>query len=177
MRKILFRGKRADNGEWVEGYLLEQNTPEYHCYIVISFKAEQDNRHTDILECDIYEVIPETVGQYTGLQYTGLTDKNGKKIFEGDIVKTQEMYDKPFSQKRKSKRHIGVVEYKIRGCSNFFNPKTGNWERGEEYSAEWIVNVADYGRFSCSAWGDFYDCEVIGNIHDNPELLKGGAEE
>lgn len=179
MREILFRGKRKDNGEWVEGYLV---TARYYLdNSPVTIMIPSFNPYSDTSDPILYpnseisgyeEVVLETVGQYTGL-----TDKNGKKIFEGDIVKTQEMYDRPFSQKRKSKRHIGVVEYKIRSCGGSFNPKTGNWDRHEEYLAEWIVNVADYGRFSCSAWGDFYDCEVIGNIHDNPDLLKGGAEE
>ncbi len=133
-----FRGKRKDNGEWVEGYLLEQNTPEYHCYIVISFKAEQDNRHTDILECDIYEVIPETVGQYTGLP-----DKNGKEIFEGDIIDCS--YGMIFTVKwdEENARFLGFSIGKER----------------------YITYV---GREPKS--------EVIGNIHDNPELLKGGAD-
>lgn len=73
MREIIFRGKRSDTGEWIEGY---------YCR---AFRWEGDkNPVPAIQEADCYlfrEVIPETVGQYTGL-----TDKNGKKIFEGDII-------------------------------------------------------------------------------------------
>lgn len=134
-REILFRGKRTDNGKWICGHLLEQNIPDYHSYIVASFIAEQDNRHTEIIEFAIYEVIPETVGQYTGL-----TDKNGVKIFEGDIVSLTNM-----------------LAFKV----VYINCKC-------RYE---LVNHNDVVCFVLGVHKS-KDVEVIGNIHDNPEILK-----
>ena len=75
MREILFRGKRKDNKEWVEGFYFENFET---CYIMST--KYQENLMTKF----IFEVIPETVGQYTGKE-----DKNGVKIFKDDIVKTK----------------------------------------------------------------------------------------
>ena len=137
MREILFRGKRVDNGEWVYGAYYKQ---EYvygdekvaHCIITTKDVLSND------LWLDYEEVIPETVGQFTGL-----TDKNGKKIFEGDIVDILT-----------ENEERGVITYND-GC--FIVEADG-----------FIITFIDH------LYGT--DVEVIGNIHDNHELLKGEEE-
>ena len=127
MRDITFRARRTDNGEWVEGNLVwikKLNDEPYQCFI-ISHLAYMEYGEFD----DTYQVLPETVGQYTGL-----IDKNGKKIFEGDIVKNE----------------FGEID-KVAFLFGRFLP----FNRYPEYKC-----------FYCER------CEVIGNIHDNPELLE-----
>lgn len=141
MREILFRGKPLGNlhGKFIYGSLGVIDTDLcaiYHC-----FEFNDD---------EIQLVDIGTVGQYTGL-----TDKNGKKIFEGDILKPD--YDNSSYYRvawDSGKLHLNIEEY----C---FNDSEGKalWL--------WCENIADYQINGCVD-----NCEIIGNIYDNPELLE-----
>ena len=121
MREILFRGKRKCNGEWVYGSLILWNDGDTEICILSS---EEYAEQSKVL------IYSETVGQFTGL-----TDKNGKKIFEGDI---------------------------------FIFPEI----RKHKYVVEWDANYACFDCFNDVSGFDASSIEVIGNIHDNPELLE-----
>ena len=132
IREVIFRGKRMDNGEWVKGYLYITHIGSHE---IGSYDAEIN------IERLTFDVIPETVGQYTGL-----TDKNGVKIFEGDVVHCVSKLD--------SADMVIIFE-----CGQF------RMILAEKYH-EYQTNVGYYD-INCFAK------EVIGNIHDNPELLGG----
>ena len=143
MREILFRGKRVDNGEWVEGDLVQGIKKQAGMAFIWSESSAPFP--LDVFE---FKINPATLGQYTGL-----TDKNGKKIFGGDVVE-QNWYDynEPIAES------FGVVVYCESNCS--FSVMDANENR--------IVPLG-----SCHAY--HWEAEVIGNIHDNPELMKGGT--
>ena len=154
-REILFRGKSVETNEWVYGsYILEKygNTP-YICYF----------EYGTFVNIKQVEVIPETVGEFTGM-----TDKNGTKIFEGDIVRTQPFYTRPYSAKRKEKQFLGIVECHT---ESFRNPDSPT--NGQKYYSYWRVNIVeDIGDYGYYNWTRFWNCEVIGNKFDNLELLQ-----
>ena len=136
MREILFRGK-TDKGEWVQGSLIKR---KIGCFIVDENNQCALRKATEYLfDFESKLVIHETIGQYTGL-----TDKNGTKIFEGDII-TAEIYEREYEDEYLSNTSIQVTY-----CSGYFYPfhLEGCWRSG-------VSNIT-----------------VIGNIHDNPELLK-----
>lgn len=150
MREILFRGKCVDSGEWVYGNLIEDKWGDSNGNTI--YAILQDRVAPGIVELwTPVRVIPETVGQYTGLR-----DKNGKRIFEGDIVK---LTDKSFGNKWKA-----VVE--------FGNPN-GNYTWGWQLKP---IGKAKNVNTDILCWVEMEEagayCEVIGTIHDNPELLE-----
>ena len=141
IREVIFRGKRADNGEWVEGDVLQTRYHSGHIEYQIMPQAPVSSA---------YPVIPETVGQYTGL-----TDKNGKKIFEGDIVKCTDM----------------INDFEFNAVVEFGNP---NGEYNWGYQLKFISG--EESNFDILCWVDMKETgayiEIIGNIHDNPELME-----
>lgn len=120
MREILFRGKRKYTGEWVEGGIMFVNG---YAFIMPAGTGS-------------VEVIPETVGQFTGL-----VDRNGKRIFEGDYIHAKRINDGTLTG--------GVVNFH-NGC----------------FAVRYFMNNP--------AIDILTEYEIIGNIHDNPELLKWG---
>lgn len=147
MREILFRGKRLGDVEWVYGSL----------HIEYGETTKDGNRAIDYrilgMRGECYYVNPSTVGQYTGLE-----DKNGKRVFEGDVIKCEDS----------SQAVYGIVKY-------------GQFK---SYTVEQIGVYIEWQNENANRWCDWLrqdilfwikrgDCEIVSNIHDNPEPLEG----
>ena len=142
MHEVLFRGKEVADGKWIEGFY---SAEEYNPY---SGEVEHIPRIQIIGKCVSLGVIPETVGQYTGL-----TDKNGVRIFEGDICRFKRFND----------ICVGKIIFNVTTASFVMWSQSIVGAYGEKATHKMLLSVCD-------------DIEVIGNIHDNPELLKGGED-
>ena len=153
MREILFRGKKKDSGEWVCGDLIQLHEEASYWYILpegISSEMYEDEpyhfRQNDVM-CSVAlaKIIPETVGQFTGL-----TDKNGKKIFEGDIIRFED--------------NLYIVQ---RECDTL----GGYWAETGYILKQ--IGWDDYIHFTDTIddWCNEMIVFVVGNKWDNPELL------
>ena len=141
MREILFRGKRRDNGDWIYWDMLGHITTH-------TGKISKYTQKTKYGESYYYyayqlwnRIDHSTIGQYTGLK-----DKNGKRIFEGDVVV---LHGRSLPRWYHEGQHVVV-----------------------EYDGSGFVPLCEYD----SDCGDFViagECEIIGNVHDNPELMRG----
>ena len=139
MREILFRGKRVDNNEWVYGFLSKSRGNNHFLSLCI------DHEENGVMLSSIVE--PETIGQYTGL-----TDKNGVKIFEGDIIKVHKSDTYVIKYGEYTPRNYCLARY-------YDKPTIGFYAYDGERCFQLSTNSRCY--------------EVIGNIHDNPELAEG----
>lgn len=155
MREILFRGKRVDNSKWVTGSYFKHNP------LMVCFSEEEKlDKHLIVFDgcCDwgfeppieCVEVLPETIGQFTGL-----TDKNGKKIFEGDIIRATTL-------------DTGTEQKAVVGFDSFIDENNG-----DEYIGFYIQFEGCKTTITQLQMEEVKDkFEVIGNIHDNSELLE-----
>lgn len=161
MRTIKFRGRRIDNNEWVYGYLYSLQLPIGEAFMILT----QDNNHLDnslkpkyhlafTLWVDLFIVNPVTVGQFTGLY-----DKNGKEIYEGDILL--------WTRKKVHIEGRPLQDFSDKCEIYYDNDKCGFRFRYKLDCGSCVGNLD----FSDDRADESY-IEVIGNIHDNPELLE-----
>lgn len=158
MREILFKAKRKDNGEWVEGYHL--NIAKINHFICTG-KIKLDGALKGVIAPEMYEIDPDTI-----CQYTGLTDKNGKKIWENDILRGHKNDDDL-----------------VRVVFGEFNVIDVDTLETVDRVAGWHTEVIETDALSkCEPFclpmplTDFYinrsEFEVFGNIFDNADLLE-----
>lgn len=177
MREILFRGKRKGNGEWIEGYyavIIDDYNGKEECAI---FPLGDTRINGDGAIEDYCFVIPETVGQFTGL-----TDKNGRKIFEGDIILYHHKKKKLIPCEDASQEEVKHYGFDSdSGLGLAYRPTKIMRYKGHvtldsiygldlnlKHSFEW---------WWCEKDGQLIQVDVIGNVYDNPELVGGCNEQ
>lgn len=149
MREIKFRGKRKDNGVWVYGSLLQN---EVWTVIIDEFIPDECGCCYDV---DGYEVIPETVGQYTGL-----CDMDGTRIYEGDILRYNHSKSDSDDENCLDTRH-----YTRNYAVEWINTRCNNGYRIRNKSIWFMITQGTIINGKA---------EKIGNVYDNPELLEVG---
>ena len=136
------KAKELNTENWCQGFFWKDNSNAY-----IKTEDQKD------IKIDVN----------TLCHCTGMKDNNDKLIFENDIILSQSYETPPYSKKKKEKRLLGTVKYQI---SPNKHGSESDWEAG------WCVKYdeEEHFEYSYGAWGDFYDCEVIGNIFDKGDI-------
>lgn len=167
MREIEFKGKRIEDGKWIYGYYwyVEEHYAN-HIENKLHFIKSKNNGID-------YGIDIETLGQYTGL-----TDKNGTKIFEGDIVEFETNVNCITSELKPYWKDCYEKQYAL-GNGTWWVRKDQAIVQWNSKDGMWDLKVYNNGRYKRKSKLFTYresDYVVVGNIHDNPELLGGSDE-
>ena len=149
MREILFKAKRKDNGEWIEGSLIDLDIDSEYCYIVPPYKKASILPINFLITDRMKLVDPETI-----CQFTGLCDKNGNKIWENDILKT---WADQYAQ----------VKFGL------YNPGSAISDYNQGFYIDFSKDSCY--RHELGYW--YKEAYVRGNIFDNAELLQEKTDE
>ena len=191
MREYLFRGKRASNGEWVEGGIIPLDPDSGYIFIAEPYLSASTLPVYEIVKHHMHLVIPESVGQYTGMNEFVASDESfNRPLFEGDIVEVWSNRSPKYTRVAKSqydgdvvvraticfKRGLWTLDYeneyneaiaKLRGKEEDERAVDGSWDL---YHYGLYNGNEEWLRKNCFKWRDI---KKIGNRYDNADLLEG----